>query len=60
MYLHVFFENNFIKLSSTISRGAGQAFAEMYVALGKAMELDLDKVVALLLLKAADTNKFIR
>ena len=41
-------------------RGAGQAFAEMYVALGKAMELDLDKVVALLLLKAADTNKFIR
>jgi hypothetical protein len=32
----------------------------MYVSLGKAMELELDKTVAILLLKAADTNKFIR
>ena len=47
-------------LRSQVSRSAGQAFAELYVQLGKAMELDLDKVVILLLQKSADTNKFIR
>ena len=47
-------------LRSQVSRAAGQAFAELYVHLGKAMELDLDKTVVLLLLKSADTNRFIR
>ena len=47
-------------LRSTVCRAAGQAFAELFLQLGKSMEVDLEKVVALLLQKAADTNKFIR
>lgn len=47
-------------LRSQVCRATGQAFAELYVHLGKAMELDLDKTVVLLLQKSADTNKFIR
>ncbi len=47
-------------LRSQVSRAAGQAMAELYLNLGKAMEQDLGKMVAILLQKAADTNKFIR
>jgi len=34
-------------LRSQVSRSAGQAFAELYINLGKAMEQDLEKQVGL-------------
>ena len=43
-----------------VCRPAIQAFGELYLILGKSMEMDLDKVVVLLLQKAADTNRFLR
>ena len=47
-------------LRSQVSRAAGQAYAELFLNLGRAMETELDKTVPILLQKAADTNKFIR
>ena len=43
-----------------VCRPAIQALGELYLILGKSMEMDLDKVVVLLLQKAADTNRFLR
>jgi hypothetical protein len=47
-------------LRSQVSRAAGQCMAELYLNLGLAMEQDLEKTTAILMLRAADTNKFIR
>ena len=47
-------------LRSQVSRAAGQAYAELFLNLGRAMETELDKTVPILMQKAADTNKFIR
>ncbi|XP_059088940.1 uncharacterized protein LOC131885033 [Tigriopus californicus] len=47
-------------LRSQVCRTAAQATGELFFHLGKAMEVDLEKVVAILLQRAADTNKFIR
>ena len=43
-----------------VCRPAIQALGELYLILGKSMEMDLDKVVVLLLQKSADTNRFLR
>ena len=47
-------------LRSQVSRAAGQAMAELFLNLGTAMEMDLEKTTPILLQRAADTNKFIR
>lgn len=47
-------------LRSQVCRTAAQATGELFFHLGRAMEVDLEKVVAILLQRAADTNKFIR
>eukprot|EP00095_Tigriopus_kingsejongensis_P000153 maker-scaffold188_size271682-snap-gene-1.31 protein:Tk00153 transcript:maker-scaffold188_size271682-snap-gene-1.31-mRNA-1 annotation:"hypothetical protein TcasGA2_TC007441" len=47
-------------LRSQVCRAAAQTCSELFFHLGKAMEVDLEKVVAILLQRAADTNKFIR
>ena len=47
-------------LRSQVSRAAGQAMAELFLNLGTAMEIDLEKTTPILLQRAADTNKFIR
>lgn len=47
-------------LRSQVSRAGAQAFGELFLHLGKAMEQDIDKTVVTLMQKSADTNKFIR
>ena len=47
-------------LRSQVCRAAAQAWGELFFNLGKAMDVELDKVVVVLLQRAADTNKFIR
>ena len=47
-------------LRSQVSRAGAQAFGELFLHLGKAMEQDIEKTVVTLMQKSADTNKFIR
>ncbi len=47
-------------LRSQVCRAAGQAMSELFLNLGMAMELDLEKTTPILMQRAADTNKFIR
>ncbi|CAB4065703.1 unnamed protein product [Lepeophtheirus salmonis] len=47
-------------LRSQVCRIGVQAFAEMFLHLGRSMEGESDKIIPLLLNKSVDTNKFIR
>ena len=63
---HFNYRNNLLVLlkhflvTFQVCKPALQAFGELYLILGKSMEMDIDKVATLLLTKSADTNRFLR